>query len=87
MYSSGPDAYRYVFSVSNESQALEFLRAAFLKGDGEFGYRDHIVAVDKGEVVALVGMRSAEPKTTPTTRWLLSKQCFNFTACSMAFGY
>ena len=60
MYSAGPEAYRYVFSVSNESQALEFLRAAFIKGDGEFGYRDHIVAVDDGEVVALVGMRNAK---------------------------
>ena len=67
MYSSGPEAYRYVFSVSHESQVLEFLRAAFIKGDGEFGYRDHIVAVDNnGEIVALVGMRNAEDNTDYT---------------------
>ena len=66
MYSSGPEAYRYVFSVSNEFQALEFLRAAFIKGDGEFGHRDHIVAVDDGEVVALVGIRSAEDNSDYT---------------------
>lgn len=60
MYSSGPAAYRYTFSVSHKLQVLDFLRDAFVKGDGEFGYRDHIVAVDEGEIVALVGMRSAD---------------------------
>lgn len=66
MYSSGPEAYRYTFSVSSELQVLDFLRAAFIHGDGEFGYRDHIVAVDDGEIVALVGMRSAEDSSEYT---------------------
>jgi len=66
MYSSGPEAYRYVFSVSSELQVLEFLRAAFIRGDGEFGYKDHVVAVDDGEIVALVGMRSAQDNTAYT---------------------
>jgi ribosomal protein S18 acetylase RimI-like enzyme len=60
MYSSGPDAFRFVFSVHSELQVLDFLRACFVKGDGEFGYRDHSVAVDNDEIVALVGMRSAQ---------------------------
>jgi len=60
MYSSGPEAFRYVFSVGSELQVLDFLRAAFVKGDGEFGYKDHIVAIDDDEIVALVGMRSAK---------------------------
>jgi ribosomal protein S18 acetylase RimI-like enzyme len=60
MYSSGPEAFRYVFSVRSELQVLDFLRAAFVRGEGEFGYKDHFVAVDDGEIVALVGMRSAQ---------------------------
>jgi len=66
MYSSGPDAYRYVFSVSSELQVLDFLRAAFIHGDGELGYKDHIVAVDKGDIVALVGMRNAKNQVSYT---------------------
>lgn len=57
MYSAGPDAYRYVFSVSERLQTLEFLRYAYVQGRGEFGYRDHVVAVDDGEIVGLVGCR------------------------------
>jgi len=56
MYSSGPDAFRYVFSVDSELQALDFLRASFVRGSGEFGYKDHVVAIDDGEIIALVGM-------------------------------
>jgi ribosomal protein S18 acetylase RimI-like enzyme len=60
MFSAGPDAFRFVFSVNSELEALDFLRTSFVKGDGEFGYKDHFVAVDNDEVVALVGMRSAQ---------------------------
>jgi len=56
MYSSGPDAFRYVFSVDSELQAMDFLRAAFVRGSGEFGYKDHIVAIEDGEIIALAGM-------------------------------
>jgi hypothetical protein len=66
MYSAGPAAYRYTFSVSRELQVLDFLRDAFVKGDGEFGYKDHIVAVDEGEIVGLVGMRSADDSSEYT---------------------
>jgi ribosomal protein S18 acetylase RimI-like enzyme len=60
MFSAGPDAYRFVFSVNSELEVLDFLRACFVKGDGEFGYEDHFVAVDNDEIVALVGMRSVQ---------------------------
>jgi ribosomal protein S18 acetylase RimI-like enzyme len=60
MFSAGPDAFKYVFSVNSELEALDFLRASFVKGDGEFGYMDHVVALDNDEIVALVGMRSAQ---------------------------
>ncbi len=60
MYSAGPDAFRFVFSVNSELEAMDILRASFVKGDGEFGYRDHFVAVDNDEIVALIGMRSAQ---------------------------
>ncbi|HJS71975.1 MAG TPA: GNAT family N-acetyltransferase [Acidimicrobiia bacterium] len=48
VYSSGPDAFRYVFG-----DAEPFLRRAFLDGQGEFGYRNHIVAVAAGQVVGV----------------------------------
>ena len=60
MFSAGPDAFKYVFSVTSELEVLDFLRASFVKGDGEFGYMDHVVAIDNDEIVALVGMRSAQ---------------------------
>jgi ribosomal protein S18 acetylase RimI-like enzyme len=48
VYSSGPDAFRYVFG-----EAEPFLRRAFLDGRGEFGYRNHTVAVSEGRVVGV----------------------------------
>ncbi|MFT5710114.1 MAG: ribosomal protein S18 acetylase RimI-like enzyme [Halioglobus sp.] len=60
MYSAGPDAFKFVFSVHSELQVLGFLRASFVKGDGEFGYKDHFVAIENDQIVALVGMRSAQ---------------------------
>lgn len=51
IHSSGPDAFRFVFSVPPVATALDFLHAAFVAGDGEFGYRNHIVAELDGAVV------------------------------------
>jgi ribosomal protein S18 acetylase RimI-like enzyme len=59
MYSAGPEAFRYVFSVDYAEQATDFLRYAFVKGSGEFGYEDHIVAIDNNIIVGLVGRRSS----------------------------
>ena len=60
MFSAGPEAFRYVFSVDYSEQALDFLRYAFVKGQGEFGFKDHSVAIVNNEVIGLVGRRCSE---------------------------
>jgi ribosomal protein S18 acetylase RimI-like enzyme len=50
--SSGPEAFGYVFEHSSRGRAEDFLRHAFLDAEGEFGYRNHVVGVRDGEVVA-----------------------------------
>ncbi|MEM7184806.1 MAG: N-acetyltransferase [Spirochaetota bacterium] len=56
MFSSGPDAFRYVLSSDYAEEALEFLHSAFAKGGGEFGYRNHVMAFLDEVPVALVGL-------------------------------
>jgi len=51
IYSSGPAAFDYVFDVGSRS-AQDFLRFAYLKGGGEFGWQAHCVAEVGGRVVA-----------------------------------
>lgn len=51
IYSSGPAAFDYVFAQRTRS-AQAFLRAAFMDGAGEFGWRNHALAVIDGQVVA-----------------------------------
>ena len=61
IYSSGPDAFNYVFSDSYQTQSIEFLKAAFVDGRSEFGYKQHTVAVlNSGEVVGIGGVRFSE---------------------------
>ncbi len=52
IYSSGPAAFDYVFSHDRPGRALAFLRFAFSDGAGEFGWRNHVVAVADGGIVA-----------------------------------
>jgi ribosomal protein S18 acetylase RimI-like enzyme len=52
IYSSGPATFDYVFCVPGKGTAVQFLRQAFLDGDGEFGFRNHVVGVRDGIVVA-----------------------------------
>lgn len=56
MFSAGPEAFRYVFSVDRQDEVIDFLHYAFQRGGGEFGYRDHLLAVEDGKPVALVGV-------------------------------
>lgn len=51
IYSSGPAAFDYVFSHRTPVTAKQYLHPAFQNPGGEFGYRNHIVAVCEGEVV------------------------------------
>ena len=53
IYSSGPSAFDYVFSHDRPGQALDFLRFAFTDGAGEFGFRNHEVALADGRVVGV----------------------------------
>ncbi len=52
IYSSGPAAFDYVFSHDRPGRALAFLRSAFVAGGGEFGFRNHVVALRDGAIVA-----------------------------------
>lgn len=76
MYSAGPEAFRYVFSVKEKEQVLDFLSVAFCAGDGEFGYKSHQVAVQNGAIVALVGRRTGEENLAYT--WSAIKQIFSY---------
>jgi ribosomal protein S18 acetylase RimI-like enzyme len=52
IYSSGPSAFEFVFADAKRGMAQDFLRYAFPKGRGEFGYRGHVMGVVDGNVVA-----------------------------------
>jgi ribosomal protein S18 acetylase RimI-like enzyme len=52
LYSSGPATFDYVFDIGGARRAQDFLRFAFLKGGGEFGWRVHRVAEFGGRVAA-----------------------------------
>lgn len=51
IYSSGPDAFDYAFARPGRNSAQDFLRYAFLQGGGQFGWRQHWVGEQDGEVV------------------------------------
>jgi ribosomal protein S18 acetylase RimI-like enzyme len=52
IYSSGPAAFDFVFSHDRPGRALAFLEFAFAEGGGEFGFRNHVVALRGGALVA-----------------------------------
>jgi len=52
IYSSGPAAFDFIFSPKLK-QALEFLQYTFKDGNGEFGYKYHVVGEVDGNVVAV----------------------------------
>ena len=76
MYSAGPDAFRYVFSVDYRDQVIDFLYYAFCQGEGEFGYKGHQVALIDNQIVALVGRRSFKNNLSYTITAI--KQIFSF---------
>jgi ribosomal protein S18 acetylase RimI-like enzyme len=53
IYSSAPAAFDYLFAVPGRGGAQEFLRRAFIDGAGQFGFRNHVVGVEDGVVVAV----------------------------------
>lgn len=52
IYSSGPSAFDYVFDTGKPRGAQEFLRFAYLKRGGEFGWQAHRIAEIGGRVAA-----------------------------------
>ena len=52
IYSSGPDAFDYAFARPGRNSAQDFLRYAFVQGGGQFGWRQHWVGEQDGQVVA-----------------------------------
>ncbi|MBD9517796.1 GNAT family N-acetyltransferase [Pseudomonas sp. PDM22] len=52
IYSSGPDAFDYAFARPGRNSAQDFLRYAFAQGSGQFGWRQHWVGEQDGQVVA-----------------------------------
>lgn len=74
IYSSGPAAFDYVFAARGKT-AQDFLRAAFVRGDGEFGYRSHVLALIDGEVTGIGAAFSGDaglPYTLAAARQILS---------------
>ncbi|WP_323844866.1 GNAT family N-acetyltransferase [Microbulbifer magnicolonia] len=59
IYSSGPAAFDYVFCDSAAHQSLDFLRYAFVRGQSEFGYRQHLAAEIDGKLVGVAALRDA----------------------------
>lgn len=53
MYSSGPAAFDYVCVAQAKSDVFDFLRYAFVRNLGEFGYTHHRAVELDGEVVGI----------------------------------
>jgi hypothetical protein len=53
IYSSAPAAFDFLFAVPERGSPQKFLRQAFVEGTGQFGFRNHVVGVEDGEVVAV----------------------------------
>lgn len=62
IYSSGPTAFDYVFTLPDGPSAETFLRHCFVDGAGEFGWRNHWVGVVEGRVVAVGAGYGADTK-------------------------
>jgi len=60
IYSSGPAAFNYVFCQAGAEQPLDFLRRAFLAGDSEFGFQQHIAIERDGVLVGVGAVRFAK---------------------------
>lgn len=76
IYSSGPAAFDYVFSVPGKGSAPDFLRRAFTDGAGEFGFRNHLVGVHEGRMVAAGAAWSGE--STPAFTLAAARQILGF---------
>ncbi len=60
IYSSGPKTFDYVFSVDYATQSQDFLNYAYQCEQGQFSYREHIVATYDDTIVAGGSLTSGE---------------------------
>lgn len=51
--SSGPESFRYVFSVDYADQAVDFLHHAYAQGSGQFGYANHLGLYVDGQLTGI----------------------------------
>jgi len=89
IHSSGPAAFEYVFAVPGVGDAQAFLRHAFVDGAGEFGWRNHVVGVLDGAVVAAgagFGGATKWPFTLAAARQILSHYGWRHAAGVIARG-
>ncbi|GAA5317482.1 MAG: hypothetical protein AseanaTS_26870 [Candidatus Pelagadaptatus aseana] len=76
IHSSGPKTFRYVFSVDYSDQSLDFLRQAFIVGEGQFSYSEHWVIVADGTIVGCGSL--ANPDNNLSHMLQAVKQIFGF---------
>lgn len=89
IHSSGPAAFDYAFAVPGQSDAQAFLRRAFVDGAGEFGWRNHVVGVLDGVVVAVgagYGGATKWPFTLAAARQILGHYGWRHAAGVIARG-
>ena len=89
IHSSGPDAFEYVFAVPGMGDAQAFLRHAFVDGAGEFGWRNHVIGVLDGVVVAAgagFGGATKWPFTLAAARQILGHYGWRHAAGVIARG-
>ncbi|MEM7115559.1 MAG: GNAT family N-acetyltransferase [Chloroflexota bacterium] len=84
IYSSGPDAFEFVFAHEKTGDAQAFLRAAFVHGQGEFGYLNHVVVEQNGEIVGSGAAFSGQDMLGFTIA--AAGQMFRFYGLSTALG-
>jgi ribosomal protein S18 acetylase RimI-like enzyme len=53
IYSSAPAVFDFLFALPGRASPQQFLRQAFVDGAGQFGFRNHVVGVKDGVVVAV----------------------------------
>jgi len=55
IYATGPAAFEYVFKVSEQKDAQQFLKYVFTTSGGEFSYTNHTCVLDKGDNIIGIG--------------------------------
>ena len=65
IFSSGPDAFEYVFK-NNQVSAVDFLEHAFVREGGEFSFDNHYSLYADGKMVGIGSVFNAQQASTFT---------------------